>query len=264
MITHALIHTYARERLMFLPDNSVISRLAGYYTDFARKSSHSDIDPERMHIMKVMEACKKQKEWNAAISLVWSADDYLDNRGYLTEYLTALETGLEAARNSEDKDNESSFLLKMGICHHTQGRLNEAVADFANAIELMESLRKILEPRSEWPPQMTNGLATAYLNRGVAYKNQGRYEEAVADYANAIELMEALFIAGFPPVIPNLAMAFYNLLLLLRKEKPDEAGKTASGASAFLENLAGMTDINALPESWRRELDDLERLIKEQ
>ncbi|MCP4112301.1 MAG: tetratricopeptide repeat protein [Desulfobacteraceae bacterium] len=152
--------------------------------------------------------------------------------------------------------------MNRGNVFNNQGRYDKAVADYANAIELMESLRKILEPRSEWPPQMTNGLAAAYMNRGVAYKNQGRNDEAAADYANAIELRESLlFRASFYPVIPDLAMAFYNLLLLLKKEKPDKAGETASHASVFLENL---TDISTLPESWKKELNNLENLIEKQ
>ncbi|MCP4109714.1 MAG: tetratricopeptide repeat protein, partial [Desulfobacteraceae bacterium] len=214
-IAHALIHTYSRERLM-IPDDSVIRRVAEYYEAFAGKQDHAAIDRERMHIMKVMEACKKQNEWKAVISLVWSADNYLNSRGHWTDQLAALETGLEAARKSEDRYNESSFLLHMGNCHYIQGRLNEAVADYANAIELRESLREILEPRSDWPPQMTNDLAAAYVNRGVALDSQGRYDKAVADYANAIELMESLrkiqeSRSEWPPQMTNdLAGAYMN------------------------------------------------------
>jgi Flp pilus assembly protein TadD len=39
---------------------------------------------------------------------------------------------------------------------------------------------------------MTNDLAAAFMNRGVAYRNQGRHEEAVGDYGRAIELREGL------------------------------------------------------------------------
>ncbi|MCP4109559.1 MAG: tetratricopeptide repeat protein, partial [Desulfobacteraceae bacterium] len=103
-----------------------------------------------------------------------------------------------------------------GSALNDQCRYEDAVIEFANAIELMESLRKILEPRSEWPPQMTNDLANAYMNRGSAYGNQGNYKEAAQEYSKAIELGEALRNileqqGEWPPQMTNsLAAAYMN------------------------------------------------------
>ncbi len=151
---------------------------------------------------------------------------------------------------------------KGGVYYHSKKKYYEYGLDGQRFQDLGELIKYMDGQPGMLPFKITDSLAAAHLNRGVSYVNQGRYEEAEAEYAYALELREALFTAGLLSVVPGLAMAFYNLLLLLRKEKSGEAGETASKASAFLENLAGMTDINALPESWRRELDDLEKLIK--
>lgn len=58
-------------------------------------------------------------------------------------------------------------------------------------------------------------------------------------------------------------MVYYNALLLFKTAgRTEEAGAMASRAAAFLEKLAGMVDLNALPESWRRELDELDEIVR--
>ncbi|MDM8525831.1 tetratricopeptide repeat protein [Desulfococcaceae bacterium HSG8] len=219
-VSHALIHTYSRKELA--PDTEVIRKLAGYYVTFAREQGrqggrgYARLDEERAHIMKITEACKDRGEWDSVTALVWAVDNYLDTRGYLTERLAMVTMGADAARESGDKQEESFFLNSMGICCANMGSLNEAVQHFSMAIELMQGLRTLLEPRGEWPPQMTNDLAAAFMNRGVAFANQGRYEEAVQHFSMAIELMQGLRTlleprGEWPPQMTNdLAAAFMN------------------------------------------------------
>ena len=48
-------------------------------------------------------------------------------------------------------------------------------------------------------------IATFYLNRGLAYQNQGQYDQAISDYTKAIMLCPKFAIAYY-----NRANAFIN------------------------------------------------------
>ncbi len=66
------------------------------------------------------------------------------------------------------------------------------LADVDRAIDLMEALQAKLEPRGEWPPAWANNLMLAYINRGVTRADGQNLSGALADYGQAIDLMEAL------------------------------------------------------------------------
>ena len=42
------------------------------------------------------------------------------------------------------------------------------------AVELLDRLRRRLEPQEQWPPQWQNDLAAAYMSRGSARRAQGQ------------------------------------------------------------------------------------------
>ena len=67
-----------------------------------------------------------------------------------------------------------------------------AIADYDRAITLMEALQATLG--EHWPVPWRNGLAGAYVNRGVAKQDAPGFGPgaAIADYDRAITLMEAL------------------------------------------------------------------------
>ena len=59
-------------------------------------------------------------------------------------------------------------------------------------INLSIALRSRLKPLGNWAPKFQNDLAAAFVNRGNAYSDLGKHEDAVRDYGRAIEMMEAL------------------------------------------------------------------------
>ncbi|MEW5725150.1 MAG: tetratricopeptide repeat protein, partial [Thermodesulfobacteriota bacterium] len=138
--------------------------------------------------------------------------------------------------------------------------------DYGQAIAFREGLRRELEPLGQWPPSLANALAAAYVNRGVAYDAQGRLGEAVNDYGQAIELIYSLvFQAHFSPAIPDLAMVFFNLLLLCHNQPEIGRKHLPAGlqrAREFLVKLPQVVNIEDLPDSWRKKLTDLEGLIE--
>ena len=147
-----------------------------------------------------------------------------------------------------------------------QGDLSGAVRDYGVAIGLGEELKAWHETEGlEFPSGWQNDLAAAYMNRGNALQGQGDLSGAVRDYGVAIGLgEELLFARQFAPVIPDLAKAFYNVILLIRKDdlppdiRPEE---WQTRVETFLNRLGQLTDIEQLPGHWRKEVEDLRGLL---
>jgi tetratricopeptide (TPR) repeat protein len=146
----------------------------------------------------------------------------------------------------------------------TQGKLASAVRDYGLAIDLREQLSQRMGEK-HLSPEWQNELAAVYMNRGMALMSQGELAGAVRDYWVAIELREQLlFVQQFAPVIPKLATAFYNLLLLGQQEDLPakfQPQQWHNQATAFLQRLEQMVKIEQLPEHWRREVERLRELL---
>src|SRR5208282_1539701 len=95
----------------------------------------------------------------------------------------ALALVLTLVAGCSSKQNKSESYVKQGVDKAQKGKLDEAIADFNQALEL--------DPQN----------ADAYYNRGVAEYSNGELEAAIADYNQVIEIN---------PEGP-VANAFYNL-----------------------------------------------------
>ncbi|MEX0953634.1 MAG: hypothetical protein WDZ83_00300 [Rhizobiaceae bacterium] len=69
-----------------------------------------------------------------------------------------------------------------------------AIADFDSAIEIMKALRADLGEALRQSPEMRNGFANVYMNRGNAKRTSAAFgaDAAIADHDAAVELMEEL------------------------------------------------------------------------
>ncbi len=157
--------------------------------------------------------------------------------------------------------------INRGGALYSQGDLAGAVGDYGVAIALSEQVQQTLASQGQaWPPQWQNDLAMAYMNRGGALDSQGDLAGAVDDYKKAIELREQLlFEQRFEPTLPNLAMAYYNVVLLSQRDDLPStlsAAELQQGARSFLQRLeeAGV-DMQRLPVQWRREIEELRELL---
>ena len=128
-----------------------------------------------------------------------------------------------------------------------------AIADYDRAIALMEALRQELEPQGAWDPGLRDGLARAYMNRGVAKQDAAGHGPgaAIADYDRAIALMEALRQELEPQgkwdqsLRNGLTMAYMNRGVA----KQDAAGHGPGAAIADYDRAI------ALMEALRQELE---------
>ena len=69
------------------------------------------LDPERAHIVSVVTACVKRKQWTETQRLVKSINKYLNLQGYWNDHETVLQTGLIAAKELKDLHIESKLLI---------------------------------------------------------------------------------------------------------------------------------------------------------
>jgi len=179
-ITHPLIHTYARTELS--PDDMVFRRLISYLNNFTREQSekgpegYARLDPERPHILRVIKSCMDRKYWQGASDLVGTVEDYLDIQGYGTDRLAVLETGIIAARELKNRQNEGGFSGNLGIAYSSLGQVDKAIEYHEQALTIS---RETGDRRNEG-----NWLG----NLGIAYKNLGQVDKAIEYHEQALTI----------------------------------------------------------------------------
>ena len=180
IVSHSLVHVYARSMISVRKDD--LSRLAEYYTDFVSYLSEKGLegylllDSERNHVMRLLEACMKESQWDVVLPLVGSLDDYLDIRGYWIDWVKALSLALSAAMELKDRQGESSCYTNLGVAYGNLG-------DFKKDIDYHE---KSLEIKLEIGDRQ--GESKCYTNLGVAYGNLGDFKKAIDHYEKSLKI----------------------------------------------------------------------------
>ena len=164
-ITHALVHTYARERINVPKD--ALSRLAGHYNSFSRDqvklglAGYARLDAHRDHILAVQSACNNAGLWDEARSLTWAVRDYLHLQGHWQESVALLQAGLEAARSGGARYDEASFLNLLGLAQAALGNARGAIEHYEQTLTICH---KIGERQGEGAT--LGNLGNAYANLG--------------------------------------------------------------------------------------------------
>ena len=138
----------------------------------------------------------------------WTAE-FLDGRLNEASEILWKETVL---RHSSDLKRLLSGLFARGMQKQEQGFYRDAMQRYSVYIAILEILRTRLG--EQFPPDMADDLANAYMNRGNTLDSGGDLQGALADYGRTIAIQEALRTRlgeQFPPNIANgLANAYMN------------------------------------------------------
>ena len=203
-ITHALAHTYARERLA--PPGNSLTRLAEYYDDFIHKETQLGLcgyvllDGQRDHILAVQSACNKAGLWKAVRTLAWAIEDYLDLQGHWVERIAILQAGLVAARSDEARYDEASFFNSLGLAYRDMGEPRKA-------IEYYEQAQKIAREIG-----YRRGEGYHLGNLGNAYRNLGEPRKAIEYYEQALKIFREIgSMRGEGTALGNLGLAYFAL-----------------------------------------------------
>jgi tetratricopeptide (TPR) repeat protein len=219
--SHALVHTYARERLG--PAVEVIERLAGYYTALTEEQNalglegYARLDAERPHLIAVLARCTEEQAWTEALGLAWAISGhggYFDMQGHWIERVTALRAGLPAARALESRRDEEGLLGELGVTYGNLGQMEQAIEYLEQALSLA---REIDDQHNEgsWLGNLGNiyyslgqvqraieyheqaltihrqignrrGESAHLGNLGLAYRDLGQVERAIEYYEQAL------------------------------------------------------------------------------
>ncbi|MBN1482773.1 tetratricopeptide repeat protein [candidate division KSB1 bacterium] len=203
-LSHALIHTYASEKLRPAPE--AVQRLTTYYNDFAREQrkkglpGYALLDAQRGHFMQVLGRCVQMGELEAAGQLAWAVEDYLDVQGHLAERIIVNETGLQIARQSKDRREEGAWLGNLGNAYSDLGQVEQAIKHYQQALAIHREIG------------YRQGEAAALGNLGLAYSALGQVEQAIDYHQQALVIdREIGYRQGEAADLGNLGLAYRDL-----------------------------------------------------
>ncbi|MEW6380472.1 MAG: tetratricopeptide repeat protein, partial [bacterium] len=179
-VSHALIHTYAHERLQV--GSNVIERLIDKYIYLAEAETkkgligYHHLDTERLHIVYLLKVCIKRGAWDAAMRLAWAIEDYMDIQGYWIERLTVNETGWKSALQLKNRIKEGAWLNRLGLTYNDLGQMEKAIEYYQLALSIN---REIGDRRDE-------GIVLG--NMGLAHRAIGQMEKAIEYHQQALSI----------------------------------------------------------------------------
>ena len=180
VVSHALIHTYARRRLSV--ESEVIQRVAEYYADLVEaqgklgSEGYARLDAERIHIVQIITRCAATESWSEIIPLIRAVQNYLSAGGHLTDWMTVLEIGISVAKITNDLENEGRFFGNLGIVYREMSQSNKAIRHLERARDIA------LEINDKYIEAYVTG------NLGVVYLDLGQIQQAIEYFHQTLDL----------------------------------------------------------------------------
>jgi tetratricopeptide (TPR) repeat protein len=206
-VSHALVHTYARKRVE--PEDGAVARLAAYYDALAREQrerglpGYRRLDIERSHIMRVLRTCTERDRWEAVDRLAWALTgegSFLRMQGYWTDLVTAIETGLAAAQNLNNRQGEGAHLGNLGLAYSDLGQVEKAIDYYEQALAIARDIGY----------QCNEGSWLG--NLGLAYRDLGQIEKAIDYYEQALAIARDIDYRRNEGIwLGNLGLAYRDL-----------------------------------------------------
>jgi tetratricopeptide (TPR) repeat protein len=187
-VSHALAHTYARQRVD-LPEAALV-RLAGYYDALARRESaqglagYRRLDAIRPHLLAVLGAARTEGLWKPLWNLVVALDDYLDIQCHWSARAMVLSAGLIAADELENYRDTGALLTRLGNTYQHLGQPWKAIDCHQEALDIA---RNVAEREME---------GQALGNLGNAYKDLGFLDKAISYDQQALAIAREIGHSG--------------------------------------------------------------------
>jgi len=203
-VTHALIHTYAREEMPL--SAQIFKCLAGWYEKFARTETEKGLegyyilDNQQAHILYLIKYASQQQQWQTVIDLVGAVDDYLDIRGYWQEQKQVLLLALVATQTAGQYYHEVVALNQLGLVFRRLGDIENAINYHQRGLIMA---KKIKSKKSE---------GAILGNLGLIYTNLGELDKAINFYRQALSISRKRGdLQGQGIHLGNLGIAYKNL-----------------------------------------------------
>ncbi len=229
-VSHALIHTYAREHLGV--EDEEWTRLVTYTVRLAESETkkglegYRHLDEERPHMMRLLRSLVDRSEWAMAERLAWAIEDYLDIQGHWTERLIVNETGLQVARKQGNRESEGAWMGNLGLAYRDLGQVEKAIGYYEEGLVISREIG----PRQGEGNHLGN-LGLAYYALGQVEKAIGYYEEAlvisreIGDRQSEGNHLGNLGIAYRDLGQVEKAIGYYEEALVISREIGDRQGE---------------------------------------
>ena len=188
--SHALVHTYARQRLA-VPSGS-LARLARHYGSLVRLTRHykrlaeaahiqtaggwKRVDAALPHVMRLIELLQEQGEWRRVNDLAMTVDSYLNLTGRWLEQAAVGQAGVEAARALREAQTESAWLGGLGNIYSLLGQAERATEYYQQALAISREIGD----------QWLEGAVLGCL--GSVYRDLGQVKQAIEHYEQALAI----------------------------------------------------------------------------
>ncbi len=229
-VSHALIHTYARERLAVMPAR--MARLIAHYEAVVLRESaegaegHARLAAEHPHLMHLIGDGVSRKEWETVQRLVRAAAGYLDLSGRWADQEVALDAGVTAARARADRGAEGAFLDRLGNAYTELGQVERAIEHYEQALVIQREIGD------------RGGEGSVLGDLGNAYTELGQVECAIEHHEQALVIARAMGDRrGEGATLGNLGLAYaelgqveraiehYDKALVIHREIGDRRGE---------------------------------------
>ncbi|HMR68131.1 MAG TPA: tetratricopeptide repeat protein, partial [Anaerolineae bacterium] len=186
-VTHALIRTYARTRL--IPDGEITARLLRYFTDEVEAQSKQGgagfrhLDSVRPHLIASLKSGLQHQFWEPLQSLAFvcgHADGYFALQGHWIQWAEIVEAGLQAARQLGQRQQEVAFMAYRGQIYHAHQNYEQAIAQYERALALSREIG------------FQRGEGNTLADLGGAYRRLGQPEQAIVYHEQALQLKRHL------------------------------------------------------------------------
>ncbi|WPD21424.1 MAG: tetratricopeptide repeat protein [Candidatus Electrothrix scaldis] len=201
-ISHALVHTYARNEEALSRD--ALKRLAGWYITFCEAASaenakgYARLDGERAHCLRLIESCLDRELWEEVQGLEGAMWEYLDRQGWWTEQLTALEMRLTAARQAGDRRDEGWCLNSLGYTYRRRREDDKGLDYYQQTLPICRELGD------------RKGEGVTLNNMAAIYDDLGRYDKALETFQQSLSIRrEVGDRKGEGRTLNNIAGVYY-------------------------------------------------------
>ena len=189
-------------------------------------AGYDALEAEQPNILAAMERTYRDEGWAQVRRFMWALDNYLDVRGYWSQYRTRLEQAVRAAEAEGHQRDAAAFTVNLAELMRKTGDLTAAHQSYQRVLAIFEELGE------------RESVAVAYHQLGLLAQARGQPAEADRLYRQSLAIKEELGDRA------DIAITLHQLGRLAQaRGQPAEAERLYRQSLAIaeeLENRAGI------------------------
>jgi tetratricopeptide (TPR) repeat protein len=175
---HPLVRTYLRSQLSPESLSALQQLMVQYFLTYVKEyqSNFEQLDREWLNIQYSIETAYNNELWQDFVEFVLTIAQFLNARGYESEYQQWLSRAIECSDKLGDTGIRAALLYNLGIQYQQLGEILAALDAYQESLRCTRELDNI-------------AAESAILgNLGLAYQNLGEIDKAIAFYQQALTI----------------------------------------------------------------------------